>query len=385
MLVTERLASLFIKENLEDRAVLADATSQFLDSELEDARRRLVEKEKAVEAYRRQHQGSLPTELQTNLQSISSTQIQLQTVQASLGREQDRRVAIEQQVANLRAEAAVAPAPAAADPGGVTGTAAQRLEAARKVLSAAEMRLKPEHPDILRIKRAIKDLEKEAEAEALQSPLSGAPQPQSDTPADVARRARISELVTEHGAVMRRIAAGQAEEQRLKGLIAMYQRRVEETPARESEMVSLMRDYETLKTIYTGLLTKNESSKVAANLERRQIGEQFRILDGARLPEKPISPNRTRTNVMGAGAGLVLGLALVALVEYKDTSLKCEDDVIVALALPVLALVPSMVSQSEERLRNRRRLLMASMSIVLVLAAAATAVWKLRVLERWVR
>jgi hypothetical protein len=191
--------------------------------------------------------------------------------------------------------------------------------------------------------------------------------------------------VTEHGAVMRRITAGQAEEQRLKGLITTYQARVEQTPARESDMVALMRDYETLKTIYTGLLTKNESSKVAANLERRQIGEQFRILDGARLPEKPVSPDRKRINMMGAGAGLVLGLALVALVEYRDTSLKCEDDVIVALALPVLALVPSMVSQSEERLRNRRRLLMASMSIVLVLAAAATAVWKLRVLERWVR
>src|SRR5499426_9752 len=45
MQVTERLASLFIEENLRDREVLAEDTNQFLEAQLEDARHRLLEQE----------------------------------------------------------------------------------------------------------------------------------------------------------------------------------------------------------------------------------------------------------------------------------------------------------------------------------------------------
>ena len=63
--------------------------------------------------------------------------------------------------------------------------------------------------------------------------------------------------------------------------------KVEAAPTRETEMVGLTRDYETLQRQYRSLLEKYEESKIAANLERRQIGEQFRILDPARVPERP--------------------------------------------------------------------------------------------------
>ena len=50
--VTERLAALVIDENIRDRAKFSDTTNQFLQSELEEARRRLSEQEKKLEAYR---------------------------------------------------------------------------------------------------------------------------------------------------------------------------------------------------------------------------------------------------------------------------------------------------------------------------------------------
>ena len=73
-------------------------------------------------------------------------------------------------------------------------------------------------------------------------------------------------------------------------------------PERESELVELTRDYETLQETYTSLLTKKEDSKLAANLERGQIGEQFRILDPASLPERP--SNQEQRLTMGIGASL---------------------------------------------------------------------------------
>ena len=390
MLVTERLATLFINENLQDRSVLADVTSQFLEEQVQDAKRRLTEHEKKLEAYRRANQGTLPTELQSNLQGIQTAQNQIHTLQESLLRDQDRKSALERQIQDLQLATPAAAAPPVtlapgADPATAAGqTAAQRLEAARMALTGMEMRLKAEHPDIVRLKKGIRDLEREAEKEAMQRPISDAtPAATGVSVAEAARLSRISALQGEVNSINRRLTAGQQEQQRLSDLMATYQRRVEATPARESELVALMRDYDTLQRMYTDLLTKNEASKVAANLEKKQIGEQFKVLDGARLPERPISPDRIRMNLMGATAGLALGLALVFLLEWRDTSLRTEADVLTALSLPVLAIVPAIETKKEVVTRRRRRLVLAA-AAALVLLSTAAATWKLHLIERLV-
>ena len=97
-----------------------------------------------------------------------------------------------------------------------------------------------------------------------------------------------------------RLEARKQNDERLQRVLASYTSRVETTSAAlESELTELMRDYDTLQEQYTTLLRKSEESKIAVNLERRQIGEQFKIIDGARLPERPISPDRLRMNLMG--------------------------------------------------------------------------------------
>ena len=55
--ITERIARLFIEENLRDRAALVDGTSQSIDAEIEDARFRLTELELKLETVRA-NQGS---------------------------------------------------------------------------------------------------------------------------------------------------------------------------------------------------------------------------------------------------------------------------------------------------------------------------------------
>jgi capsular polysaccharide biosynthesis protein len=157
------------------------------------------------------------------------------------------------------------------------------------------------------------------------------------------------------------IAAQQREEQRLRGVTQAYQQRVEATPTRESEMIELTRDYSTLQALYSSLLTRREDAKIAANLERRQIGEQFEVIDPARLPERPFSPDRSMLNTIGMGAGLAVGLVLVALLEYRDRSFKTDDEVTTVLALPVLAVVPLMRSDAEKR---RARVRTALVSVV---------------------
>ena len=99
---TERLASLFIEENIRDRANLTEDTSQFLESQLQDARHRLEEQEKKVEQYRLRYSGQLPSQASANLQALQNVQLQLQALRDSGDRARERRLLVERQLADLQ-------------------------------------------------------------------------------------------------------------------------------------------------------------------------------------------------------------------------------------------------------------------------------------------
>lgn len=376
MQVTERLASLFIDESLRDREVLAEGTNQFLDAQLEDARRQLVEHEKKVEEYRKKYDGELPDQEQSNLQQIQSAEMQLQNVTEALSRDRDQAVILDRQITDLTTDASAAASASSPSAGsGAPTTTAQALQLARAQLQQLQLHLKPEHPDVIHMKRVVADLEKKAQTEALNAPASDAP---AASPADRARLQRLNELKLERERVALSIGNREGEQKRLQGVIAAYQSRVAAAPTREAELVGLTRDYDTLQKSYASLLAKSQDSQIAANLERRQIGEQFKILDAARLPEKPVSPNRPLLYSVGALLGLAFGVGFVALLEYRDTSLKTELDVASTLRLPVLAAVPTFVTTTERAMLRRRKILVSAAAAVFTVAAAAAAFWKFR-------
>jgi polysaccharide chain length determinant protein (PEP-CTERM system associated) len=380
MKVTERLARLFIDENLRDREMMAQGTSQFLSSQLDDARRRLIEQEKKLEAYRRRHSGELPSQQDSNLMALSNLQLQTQSLMDAVARDRDKLRIVNRQLEELGSPGVETDSVVDTGSGTVSGgTTEQQLAAAQAALNQLELRLKPEHPDVVRMKRVIRDLQKRAEAEALDAPLTPDPR-RPRTPAELAKRQQIRALEQEAEELRLAVAAKEAEEKRLRSMATSYQSRADAAPTRETELVELMRDYDTVRELYTSLLAKNEESKLALNLESRQIGEQFRILDPARVPERPFSPNRLRLNAMGIAFGLAVGLGFVFLLEWRDTTLKSEGDVRLATGLPVLAFVPVLMTRSDhERAMRRRLVLGVATAILLVVGGAVAAFWILKV------
>jgi uncharacterized protein involved in exopolysaccharide biosynthesis len=94
------------------------------------------------------------------------------------------------------------------------------------------------------------------------------------------------------------------------------QERMLETLRRESGQPlsqAYLMPYETLKDTYKSLLVKQQQATLAANVVRRQFGGQFRILDAARVPERPDGPNRVAVTILGTLVGLAIGFALVML------------------------------------------------------------------------
>jgi polysaccharide chain length determinant protein (PEP-CTERM system associated) len=378
--VTERLASLFIEENLRDREVLAEGTDQFLEAQLADARQRLMEHEKKLEEYRRRYSGQLPSQVDINLQIIQNAQLRAQSLMESVNRDRDRRAVLERLIADVaasrRADVAapqkvlpVQPdAPDAAVAGASTATPEQ-LEQARASLRGLESRMKPTHPDVRYAKRVIATLEAKLAAE----PPAPADHREPAEPAvNAVIDRRVAEMRAEIESLDRQIGFKQQEEQRTRDTIASYEARIQAVPARESELIDLTRDYNTLQTVYQQLLAKKENSKVAANLERRQIGEQFKVLDPARRPERPVSPNRPLFYTLSLLGGVFVAGALLTGSVWRNASFASDEDVRLALALPVLAVVPR-VSTARERRRRRLRRWLAAAAVTVGSAGAGAA------------
>ena len=380
--VTERLALLFIDQNARERAVLAGATDNFLESQLEDARKRLVEQERKLEVFREHNAGRLPTQLDFNMQAIQNAQLQLQQLTESLARDRDRRLTVEQLLKEAQAEQVIsAPVamPANTDPASAVAaglTAKRQLEMARSELARLELSRTPEHPDIARAKRMIGDLERKAAAEAAAIESGKTPSAVVLSPQDQLIRERIRQMRAEMESLDRQIHFKAAQEARIRATVSEYQSRIESIPGLESEWVSLSRDYETQQAAYKQLLGKSEESKVAVNLEQRQIGEQFRVLDPARIPERPISPARLLINGIGAAIGLALGLLIVAMLEFLDSSFRSEADFIGVMKVPILAQVPLIVTQKDLNHQRHRRLVYSTVAVGLTVAAGIGA-WTL--------
>ncbi|HEY6510204.1 MAG TPA: hypothetical protein VIY56_19410, partial [Vicinamibacterales bacterium] len=133
---------------------------------------------------------------------------------------------------------------------------------------------------------------------------------------------RLASLFVQENLEDRSLMADQTN-QFLQGLAEDAQRRLRESQvmlqawdrrfAAASRPADFVAQHEVLQEHYRSILRKQEDAQMAVNLERRQIGEQFRIFDGARIPERPISPTLRPHLVWGAVGGLVTSLFLMRL------------------------------------------------------------------------
>jgi polysaccharide chain length determinant protein (PEP-CTERM system associated) len=376
--VVERLGTLYIDYNSRERGALAHGTNEFLVSQLNEAKSRLEEADRKLQSFRERHSGKLPSQLQTNMQAIQSTQLQRQALVESLARDRDRKLMLER----LYNDAVAAPAPVSATASREANSPAalaamsprQQFDLAKSNLSVLEQKLKEGHPDLRRARKQVADLEKQVAA----LPHDGAATATVGvTVEELQRRERISSLRAEIESLDRQVIFKESEERRLGDVIGGYQSRIEAVPGVESEYLALTRDYDTIQASFRDLLTKSEAARVAENLETRQIGEQFRVLDAPRVPLRPISPKRALISAGGLAGGLLVGLALVVLLEVRDGSLRNELDVALVLQLPVVAVVPRLLT-GEERARIVRRRWMVSAAGGVLTVAAGYTVWAMR-------
>ena len=337
MRIADRLVSLFIVQTSSDRTTLAEGTDQFLEAQLENARRDLIENETKLAEYRRRHHGELPTQLEANVRGLNNTEMQMQVLADSLNRDRERQLLLERSLKDTSLSELL-DAPRACG-------SAQTRRSLDRGRTAATRRGSPRGHAIDLDRAAPRHRRHEADdcraAQTRRRPRAPVTTTSADSSAaDTLRRSRLEDLRAELSAVERQIAEKAAEAERLRGVLLNYQRRIDGAPTREAELAALTRDYDTLQQTYRGLLAKKQESEIAANLERQQIGAQFKVLDPARLPEQPFAPKRVRLYAIASSADSRIGLLVAMILERFDRGLRTRDEVLVALGLPVLAAIP---------------------------------------------
>ncbi len=364
MRIANTLASYFMDENLKVREAQAVGTSEFLDSELEKTKKRLEERERALSEYRAKYLGGLPDELESNLRTLDRLQEQLSNKYTAMSEAKIALGLLETELSKKRE----LPADLLGDDDELWAQSEigmesfsqsedeEKLEAAQKEYDTILLKYTPKHPDAMKLQKVIEKLEisiKEAKAE-------------EQTVEDDAIRDSIEQNVSEDVQVDMMILQSefkikqskaeikqiQKDIDKIEHQMKIYQQRVEETPKREQELKRLQRDYSNINEIFKSLLARQLESEISVNMEKKQKGEQFRILDHARLPERPISPNVKILFLLSLAAGLGLGGGIVFVLEFFDTSIRHDEQIEKELGLNIIATIPVM-KVSRKKLKDK--------------------------------
>jgi len=176
-------------------------------------------------------------------------------------------------------------------------------------------------------------------------------------------------LASADPALKRQVAGVEAETRGLRAEIAKvaseirwYQVKVEETPKREQELLSLNRDYQNMKDLYDSLLKRKLEAEIAVSMEKKQQGEQFRVIDPAKEPQLPIEPDLGKLLLITLVLALGIGGGLAYLVEMTDTSYRTPEDLETDIGVPVLLTMPMRYTEAEIA-RYKRRQVFAGISV----------------------
>lgn len=344
-LTANRVAELFIEQNLKLREKQAQGTSAFLENELDATQQRLEEQEARIATFKRAYMGQLPEQKDTILRSIEQLQSKLQLNVDAVDKAEMRKILLRGRMADLSYSSSLG--------SGRLGPAApakpSRLQEAREELAAARTRYTDRHPDVIRLEAEIARLEVLERERAERIEVSEAAPIPETAPVDPSLKAELAAIDLEVRGLLQ-------DRERILAQVGLYQQRLDNIPQVEQQLISLSRDYENIKGSYDSLMSKRLDARLSENLERRQQSEQFRILERAMPPASPQPQQKLLMLALGIGVGCLAGLFAALLREKLDPTYTDADSFQQAFpGVPVLATIPLFQAGGEPASNQGRR------------------------------
>lgn len=336
MKVTAKLSSQFIEENLKTREQLVEGASEFIEQELRMAKERLEQQERVIQEFKTKYIGELPQQTDANLHALDRLQTDLIAVTENINRLTDRQNMNQGSIHEYQASGSTTA-------GLATGQGGQpaidpldtRLKELERKLATLSSEYKDTYPDIVQTKQEMK------EVMAQLAEKHGVTKKKTDSGASKPFDPYLQNLINDGKEIKIELTGLKERQRQLTAQMKEYEKRVERAPTREQELTILLRDYDNTQKNYQTLLEKKLNARVAENLEKRQKGEQFRIIDPANVPQNPDSPKPLRIMLIGLVLGCGVGYGGAFALERVNASFRRPEDAEETLGCPILAEIPS--------------------------------------------
>jgi uncharacterized protein involved in exopolysaccharide biosynthesis len=403
--VASELTTLYLNENLKNRAEKASETYTFLTTEADKLREHITELETQLAVFKEKNAERLPQLAGLNTQLRERTENELRDVENQLRSMDDRKFYLEGQLGQINPLT-----PTMGESGQQILDPVTQLKTLRSQYISATSKYSPDHPDVVRLRRQIEGLEKETgsvnssteqakELAALRTELAAAREKYSAEHPDVIRLAKAvaaqeeglknlknkpapeSEVARNNpdnpayltlqaqlAGIKGEVQSLKVQREQLKTKLADYEKRLQQTPDVERQYLVLNRDYENSVRRYQELTAKQNVAEVGQELEKERKGERFSLIDPPQLPEKPLKPNRPAIIILGFLLSIGSGLGFAAVAESMDSSVRGVRGVMSVLEFPPLSVIPYLPNSEDlAQVGKTRKIIIASVASGFVL------------------
>ena len=357
--IANHIAQMFIEENLKAREEQTSGTAQFLEDQMSDTKRRLDETDAQLQAIKSHNVLDTPESKPYHLEALANLRGQVQNIQDKISQDQRDKAILESML--LSGGAAPTVDVDSAEAGSGLSPDEAQLQRLESKLAELRTRYGPAHPEVRRTQSEIDQLKKKiastpagtVSAESLKPAI----QPTKALPRNPVVQAQIAKLDEEIKDLTASLPA-------LQRQMDFHTSKLAEMPAFEQKISRLQQDNDSLKKEYASLLDKKQAADLSYALEIRQKAERFVVLDAAQTPQKPAAPNRPLLSFAGLMAGVLFGVALAAVVEMNDETVRTENEAARIVGRPVLSGIPRLVSDQEKKVKRLRTIGMIAGTVV---------------------
>lgn len=342
--VANVLASLYLEENMKVVDQQTTATIKFLDEEMNSIKAKLVNLDKKISTFKENNPHAMPELLQFNLQTLDWSERNYDQLVEQLHALHEKENYLKSELTAMTPD--------------TTDKEKERLKELQLTLINLKTRFSDSYPDVIKTKREIAEIEQKLQlSEGGQSATAKNP----DNPAYIALAAQLNSIHQEIESTRRRVDEISKRRDEYRG-------RLESTPRVEGVYRQLTEERHNTQAKYDDLMKKYMEAKVAYGLEKGQLGERFMLLDPARLPEKPVRPQRMMLIVFGLFFGLGAGVGAVAFQELTDESARRAEDLTRVFPFAVLTEVPEILTiEDMQKKKSKLALIIGTTAVVFII------------------
>jgi polysaccharide biosynthesis transport protein len=353
--IASRITALFIEKENREREGQVYGTASFLKSELGNIQEQMSLSSERLKELKEQYNSELPTQLDANLRTLDRLQQQKGANIEALDRQTTLQLNLEKQISET--------------PATLSGTA-QRVAVDRDPLldvylakqrdyQSLEAKATDQHPDVKRLRAELDMLRKELPPEVLTRDPSaeGAVQVKAVNPVYQNLLAQLNQVKTE-------VEIRRREKKSVEDQIAHLNQKVQNSPQVEHIVMSAERSYAELLKQADDLREKLEQARLSENVEKKQKGAQFVIIDEANLPSDPESPNRSAVLFYGTAVSLALALIVAFSVDLSTRRVFTGAEVERIMDTPILVEIPRLVSAYDKRRARKLRTAYAALFMI---------------------